>query len=119
MKNLISTFAILALVPAAYADEMKHMEGMPMDHKSMKDMPKHQQQAAQTASATGTVKSVNVEKGTITISHGPVTELNWPAMVMGFAATPDQVAQVKEGDKVAFTFTSVGMNSRITSLDKQ
>lgn len=119
MKNLISTFAILALVPAAYAADMKQMEGMHMDHKGMKDMPKHQHQAAQTASATGTVKSVNAEKGTITISHGPVTELNWPAMVMGFAATPELIAQIDAGDDIAFTFVSKDNKYRIESIEKR
>ncbi|WP_217476672.1 copper-binding protein [Stutzerimonas stutzeri] len=119
MKRLISTVAVLALVPAAYAAETNHMEGMPMDHKGMNDMPMQHDPAAQTASATGTVKKIDPDKGTLTIAHGPVPELKWPAMVMGFAATPAQIAQVNEGDQVTFTFTSEGMRARITSIEKQ
>ncbi len=119
MKKLISTLAILALAPAAYAAEMKHMEGMPMDHKGMKNMPMQQEQAAQTASATGTVKKVNADKGTVTIAHGPVPELKWPAMVMPFEATPEQIAQIDEGDNIAFTFASDGNKYRIESIEKR
>lgn len=119
MKNLINTFAILALVPAVYAADMKQMEGMHMDHKGMKDMPTQQKQAAKTVSATGTVKKVNADKGTLTIAHSPVPELKWPAMVMPFEANLEQITQVKEGDEIAFTFTSAVMSFRITSLERK
>lgn len=119
MKTLITTLATLALVPAAYAAEMNHMDNMPMDHQGMKNMPMQQEQVAQTASATGTVKKVNAEQGTLTIAHGPVPELQWPAMVMPFEASAEQIGQVKEGDEIAFDFTAEGMKYRITSLEKR
>ena len=73
-------------------------------------------QAAKTASATGTVESVDAAASTITIAHGPIEALQWPAMTMGFKATPEQVASVQVGQKVQFEFESKGMDSTITQI---
>lgn len=119
MKTLISTLIALAVVPAAFAAEMKPMQGMPMDHQGMDHGSMHQEQTAMAASATGTVKKVSADKGTLTIAHGPVAELQWPAMIMPFQATPEQIASVQAGDKIQFTFVGEGMKHRIVSLEKQ
>lgn len=74
-------------------------------------------QAAKTASATGTVESVDPAAGTITIAHGPVEALQWPAMTMGFNATPEQRASVQAGQKVRFEFQSQGMEARIIRIE--
>ncbi|NKQ13215.1 hypothetical protein DQ403_01285 [Stutzerimonas zhaodongensis] len=118
MKIANIAFASLLLVPAAFADDKKPMEGMPMDHKGM-DMQMDQKAAGQTATATGTVKKVDKDKGTVTIAHGPVESLGWPSMTMGFKTQPDQMEDLKEGDKVEFEFTSKGMDSTITRIEKQ
>ncbi|MDB5893480.1 MAG: efflux transporter periplasmic adaptor subunit [Rhodoferax sp.] len=58
-------------------------------------------------SAQGKVESV--EADAITISHGPVPELKWPAMTMGFGRPdPKAFAQVKPGDTVRFEFRQGG-----------
>ena len=121
------TLATLFLVPAAYAADKEPMQGMPMDHKSMNmprdhkdmDMQMGQKPAGQTATATGTVKKVDTEKGTVTIAHGPVEALGWPSMTMGFKAKPDQLQKLREGDQVEFEFTSKGMDSTITRIEKR
>ena len=54
-------------------------------------------------SAQGKVESVHPDA--ITISHGPVPELKWPAMTMGFGKPdPKAFPQVKPGDTVSFEF---------------
>lgn len=75
--------------------------------------------AGTPATATGTVDKTDAAAGTITISHGPVEALNWPAMTMAFKATPEQVASVQGGQKVAFEFTSSGEGSTITTIRSQ
>ncbi len=72
--------------------------------------------AAKKASATGTVEAVDATAGKITIAHGPVDALQWPAMTMGFKATPEQVASVQVGQKVEFEFESQGMDGTITQI---
>jgi Cu/Ag efflux protein CusF len=71
------------------------------------------------AKGTGTVTAVDAAAGTITISHAPIPEANWPAMTMGFKATPEQIGSVKTGDKVAFDLKLEGGAGEITAISKQ
>jgi membrane fusion protein, copper/silver efflux system len=53
----------------------------------------------------GQGKVESVEPDSITISHGPVPELKWPAMTMGFGKpNPKAFPEVKAGDSVRFEF---------------
>jgi Cu(I)/Ag(I) efflux system membrane fusion protein len=55
--------------------------------------------------AEGTVDSVDAKAGTISLSHGPVPSLKWPAMTMEFkAANPSLLPALKPGAKVNFEF---------------
>ncbi|MBK0394925.1 efflux RND transporter periplasmic adaptor subunit [Ramlibacter algicola] len=63
--------------------------------------------AAGTFTARGTVESI--EPDGITISHGPVPELKWPAMTMGFSTPgPKAFPGLKAGDSVQFEFRRGG-----------
>jgi len=63
--------------------------------------------AATVHKAEGKVESVAPDG--ITISHGPVATLKWPAMTMGFAkATPEAFPDIKPGDTVRFEFREGG-----------
>jgi membrane fusion protein, copper/silver efflux system len=55
----------------------------------------------------GTVESATPEK--LTISHGPIATMKWPAMTMGFGK-PDvkAFADIHAGDKVHFRFKEGG-----------
>ncbi|WP_323054904.1 copper-binding protein [Dechloromonas sp. A34] len=49
--------------------------------------------------------AVDAATGGVTISHGPVASLNWPAMKMDFVlANPSLVAGLKPGAAVEFEF---------------
>ena len=55
----------------------------------------------------GKVESVAADS--ITISHGPIATMKWPAMTMGFAkATPKAFPEVAPGDTVHFEFKEGG-----------
>jgi len=52
----------------------------------------------------GEVRRINREKGTITLRHGPLVNLDMSAMTMVFTAVdPKLLDGLKEGDKVRFT----------------
>ena len=72
-------------------------------------------------SATGTVDSVSGQQ--VTISHGPIKSLEWPAMTMPFtakdAASIKVIKGIKAGDRVALTFSKSGTESVLTSIVKQ
>lgn len=69
------------------------------------------------ANAEGTIESVDIAANRIVIAHGPVDALGWPAMTMGFKATPEQIASVQPGQSVRFEFTAQGMAATITRIE--
>ncbi len=100
----------------ADANQAANAGDMPLS--SAKDMPMQSEAApmAATASATGTVENIDPANGTVTIAHGPVASLHWPAMKMGFKATPEQLASVQTGQQVEFEFESKGRDATITRI---
>jgi RND family efflux transporter MFP subunit len=55
--------------------------------------------------AEGTVKAIDAKAGTLSIAHGPVASLKWPAMTMDFKAANDALtAGLKPGATIAFEF---------------
>lgn len=75
--------------------------------------------AAKMARGTGTVKIIDKAAGTITLEHGPIAEVHWPAMTMAFKAAPALIDSVKVGDKVAFDVTITGNAGEVTAIQKQ
>ncbi|PJR31311.1 MULTISPECIES: copper-binding protein [Lysobacteraceae] len=124
-----STLAILLLAACSQApsndDATTHGSAATADNMAM-SATEHAQMAdrekpaaperAKNASAAGTVESVDIAAGKITIAHGPVEALHWPAMTMGFTASPELIAPVEVGQKVQFDFEARGMTARITRI---
>ncbi|MCJ0973748.1 copper-binding protein [Pseudomonas sp. PS1] len=67
--------------------------------------------------ATGTVEALDREAGTVTIAHGPVPTLKWPAATMAFQARREQLEGLEVGDSVSFTFQSEGDEAAIVSIE--
>ena len=67
---------------------------------------------------TGSVTAIDAKTGQVTLDHGAIAELEWPAMEMGFAAQPELLKGIKVGDKVAFELDWNGKAGTITSLVK-
>lgn len=65
---------------------------------------------------TGTVTAIDPAKGSVTLDHGEIPELQWPAMKMGFAAKPDVLKDVKVGDKVTFEIDWNGKAGTVTAI---
>ena len=59
--------------------------------------------APQPAAGRGTVRSIDGERRTVAIAHGPIPALNWPAMTMTFAVRePGMLRGLARGDRVEF-----------------
>ena len=71
-----------------------------------------------SASGEGAITAIDPDTGKITLAHGPIGELSWPAMTMGFVAQKDQFGALKVGDKVRFKFRWDGRTAEIESIDK-
>lgn len=68
-------------------------------------------------SASGEVIAIAGDE--VTIAHGPVEAIGWPAMTMPFkAASRDMISGVSVGDQVSFSFTQDGGAYTLTSLSK-
>lgn len=74
-------------------------------------------QAGAVYSGTGEVKAIEGER--LTISHGPIEGIGWPAMTMTFAAAPSRLAGLEQGDRIAFAFRQDGGRSVIASISKR
>lgn len=113
MKNLYLG-AVLMIAFATGAQAQQSMEGMAMEGMDMSAS-----QAAPSAHAEGTVKAIDTEHGKVTLAHGPVAALQWPAMTMGFKASAEQLEGLKVGDKVGFDFRMEGGAANIVGIRKQ
>ena len=55
--------------------------------------------------AAGTLEAIDLKGGIVTVTHGPVASLKWPAMTMDFIlANPSLVDKVKAGSAVDIEF---------------
>ena len=92
--------------PMMMADTGMTMNGMDMKSKQME---------AATHRGTGTVKKIDTAK--VTLSHGPIATLNWPAMTMGFKLKDPALAKgIKAGDVVDFELVKSGSSYVVTRM---
>lgn len=114
-----SLLAALSVVVAPFASaQSQGMGGMDMkgDMKGM-DMKSDKKGMSQTHKGSGTVSQVDPQKGTLTIAHGPIESMKWPAMTMTFKAKDKAMLdKVKPGDKIDFTFTQSGKDYVVSEI---
>jgi Cu/Ag efflux protein CusF len=73
---------------------------------------------ADAAMSEGEVKKVDKDAGKITIKHGPLVNLEMPAMTMVFRVkAPVMLDQVKAGDKIRFVAEKVNGAITVTRLE--
>lgn len=66
----------------------------------------------------GEVRKVDQEQSKVTLRHGPLANLEMPAMTMVFrAADPKLLNGLKEGDKVKFTAEKVNGAFTVTAIE--
>lgn len=106
-------------------DDCKHMSGMKemdMKHmdftkcKEMKSAKNSQAHSQEMHVADGVVKQLD-PKGMVTLQHGPVKSLGWPAMTMGFSVKDKALMdQLAVGKKVHVEFSKQGDEYVIRSV---
>ncbi len=126
MKRFVVLSAVVAMsvtvIPSSHAQsqgmggmEMKGME-MKGDMKGM-EMKPEKKGNSKTHKGSGTVSKIGAEKSTVTIAHGPVDSMKWPAMTMTFKVKDKKMLdKVKEGEKVDFSFVQAGKDYTITQV---
>ena len=105
--------------------DMKGMDMKDMDRQKCMDMMKDtskEANASKPASTTlhqadGTVQAVDAAKGQVTLAHGPVKSLGWPAMTMGFAVKDKALLdKLAVGQKVHVAFKKEGNAYVVTEV---
>ena len=83
---------------------------------------RYELKVAATAGATpmteGEIRKVDKDAKKLTIRHGPIANLDMPAMTMVFQVKdPAMLDQVKAGDKIKFTADKAGGAYTITQME--
>jgi Cu(I)/Ag(I) efflux system periplasmic protein CusF len=96
----MKTLHTLALVAVLTASAVSAQPGpQSADHTAH-----HPAAGASAPQSEGEVRKVDLEQGKVTLRHGPLANLDMPAMTMVFAAAdPKLLEGLKQGDKVRFT----------------
>ena len=72
------------------------------------------------AMSEGEVRKVDKEAKKITLKHGPIANLDMPAMTMVFQVTdPAMLDHLKAGDKVKFSADKAGSGYAVTKIEPQ
>jgi len=146
MKRLVVLSAVLALsvamVPLGRAQGMGGMDMKDMDMNKCKEMMQgmdmskckdmmgkdkkgmemkgvgtDKKSEAQSHKGVGTVKKVDPASGKVTIAHGPIPTMKWPAMSMTFTVKDNALlGKFSQDKKVEFEFVEQGSNYVITSV---
>jgi Cu(I)/Ag(I) efflux system periplasmic protein CusF len=94
---------------AQNAKPMADMKGMSMPAPETK-----------TGKGTGVITEIDAKSDTITIKHGPIKSLGWPAMTMGFHATsPALLKGLMAGDKIAFSAKQGSGLPEVSTIHRQ
>jgi len=88
-----------------YADDTHHEPGTAVSKQN-------------EALSEGEVRKVDMDAQKITIKHGPLVNLDMPAMTMVFHVTdPAMLQQIKPGDKIKFRAESLGGVLTVTKIE--
>lgn len=74
---------------------------------------------AKMGKASGIVTAIDAAAGKITLDHGAIPTIGWPAMKMEFSAKPALLAGMSVGDKVDFDVTVTGSAGELTAIKRQ
>ncbi|WP_309604362.1 copper-binding protein [Phenylobacterium sp.] len=55
------------------------------------------------AQGSGIIRKLDAKGGAVTLQHGPIAALKWPAMTMTFKIEPGLLTGLRVGQKVDFT----------------
>lgn len=110
MKMFVSALALVTLAGCSSPSDKSAAMPAGMDMSASTAKP------AVTGTGSGTIQSVDVAAQTVTIAHGPIAALKWPAMTMTFKTSGVDLASVKQGDQVNFEVQSADAGRTVTKI---
>jgi len=105
--GLIALAAFAAV--AASADAMANMKGMTGMTKTAP--------ATKTGNGTGIITAIDLKASKLTIKHGAIAAIGWPAMTMTFKANPTAMLKgLKVGRQINFTTKTSAAGPVVTAI---
>lgn len=116
MKRALATLITpLFLAMPVWADPASGHGGMSHDGMNHAGMDHG---AMSSAMSEGMVRKIDKSQGKLTLRHGPLANLDMPAMTMIFrVADPAWLDQVKTGDSIRFQAEKVDGKLTVTQLE--
>jgi Cu(I)/Ag(I) efflux system protein CusF len=113
MKKIAIASLVFVAASASFAQsKMGDMKGMEMAKKPVAG-------AQIVHEANGTIKKIDAKTGSVVISHGPVSSLNWPPMTMSFKVKDqDLLGKLAVDRKIDFGFVKEGDDYVVTTVKK-
>ena len=112
------TLSLILLVQPALAQDLLK-PATPAQSPDIDAGPATEMVSEPVVRATGTIEAINRERGVVSIAHGPIPALKWPASTMEFQARPEQLEDFAVGDAVRIGFQSEGDEAALVSIDKR
>ena len=82
------------------------------------DHAAHHPAAAAAPLTQGEIRKIDKEQGKLTLKHGPIVNLDMPAMTMVFKlCAPKMLDKLKVGDKVKFSADRIAGAITVTSIE--
>jgi Cu(I)/Ag(I) efflux system protein CusF len=73
--------------------------------------------ASKTGHGIGVITALDPKANKLTIKHGPIPAVGWPAMSMTFTATPPSLLKgLRIGQKIAFDVKTKGSAAEVTAV---
>jgi len=73
--------------------------------------------AAKHGQGMGVIRAIDAKAGTLTLQHGPIPGVGWPAMTMTFKArSMALLTGLKVGQTIGFDTTVRGMSAEVTAV---
>jgi Cu(I)/Ag(I) efflux system protein CusF len=118
MKLSTTLPLIFALSASSFAiAQSGAMKGMDMTGIEMNKISQGTAPTTMSHQATGVVKAVDQAKGRVTLAHGPVKSLQWPAMTMRFVVKDKSLFNKLAVDqKVTIVFEKKDMDYVVTAV---
>ena len=116
---ILSTGLAIGLAACGQKTEPAPVEApavAPATTGDMAAMPAAPVEAEKSGVGTGVITKVDAAAGSVTIDHGPIPGVGWPAMTMSFKAAPAVVEKAKVGERVQFDVTVRGRESEVTAI---
>ena len=106
LTTLLLATALVLPATAGFAEDAHHKPGAIVAQ-------------ANAALTDGEIRKVDKDAKKITLKHGPISNLDMPAMTMVFQVKdPALLDQVKAGDKVKFAAEKLGGAFTVTRIEK-